>query len=161
MLSYPRFACSWALPPITPQQLDTAARTVCFKWLIAHLEWSNCHAGCHSAVTWSPKQHTHVIATEASSAVLVQQCCLGDPKRLIQCWRWDLHFGTQTWSSMMTQFFIFLASFSSFTAYAPATDSSKIEVLIYFHAQSFQCTYETHIWVSLEKNKKICLQVSN
>jgi len=47
--------------------------------------------------------------------------------------------------------FIIPAAFSSFPVYPPATDSSEVKILIYFHTQSFLCTYETEF---LWKRKK-------
>lgn len=59
-----------------------------------------------------------------------------------------------------TIFFIFRACFSSFAAYPPARDSGKIKITIYFHAQSFLCTYETgFLWK--KKKKAACERVIN
>lgn len=79
MSRYLRFACSQASPLTTPWRTGTAAGTVSFKWLVAHLEWRSCVPGgrvrCFgpqsSLRVWSPPEPHQLKAQHRTGAVML------------------------------------------------------------------------------------------
>lgn len=109
----------------------------------------------------SPKQLTCAITTETSWAHVQQRADTAmlpwGPKWTCSAPAKELAFQRiDVVLDGLRRFFIFLASFSLFTP--STTDSSKRKILIYLHAQSFLCTWETgFLW----GEKKICERVIN